>query len=236
MERDQLKAWLEEGLSLPQIGALVGRDPSTVGYWVQKYGLVANGNAKYSPRGGLTLEQLEPLVNEGATLKEIAEYLNRSISTVRYWLSRYGLRTNGHRRHRPAFRLADEAGLSRVLAECSRHGLVEFVKRGDGGWRCLKCRADDVVNWRRRMKARLMREAGGKCSLCGYSRYQGALQFHHLDPSSKEFTISRGGVTRAFKELRAEAQKCVLLCSNCHAEVEAGVASIDAPARVGQAA
>jgi 5-methylcytosine-specific restriction endonuclease McrA len=92
----------------------------------------------------------------------------------------------------------------------------------------VRCRAEDVVNWRRRMKARLIEEAGGQCELCGYRRYQGALQFHHLDPSQKDFTISRGGVTRAFQELRSEAQKCVLLCSNCHAEVEAGVASIDA--------
>jgi 5-methylcytosine-specific restriction endonuclease McrA len=72
------------------------------------------------------------------------------------------------------------------------------------------------------MKARLLKEAGGQCSLCGYSRYRGALHFHHLDPSSKEFTVSRGGVTRAFQELQAEAQKCVLLCSNCHAGVEGG--------------
>jgi hypothetical protein len=48
-----------------------------------------------------------------------------------------------------------------------------------------------------------------------------------LDPSQKEFAISRRGVTRAFEELRAEATKCVLLCSNCHAEVEGGVASVD---------
>jgi hypothetical protein len=231
MERDLLKRWLDQGLSLPQIGKVANRDPSTVGYWVQKHGLVANGNEKYSPRGGLTRDQLEPLVDEGATLGEIAERLDRSTSTIRYWLSKYGLKTEGHRRHRPIFRRADKAGLTAVQAECKRHGPVEFVRRGDGGWRCLRCRAENVVNWRRRMKARLMKEAGGQCKLCGYSRYQGALQFHHLDPSSKEFTISRGGVTRAFQELRAEARKCVLLCSNCHAEVEAGVATIDALAR-----
>jgi DNA-directed RNA polymerase subunit RPC12/RpoP len=236
MDRDQLESWLEEGLSLPQIGALTGRDPSTVGYWVQKYGLIANGNGKFSPRGGLTREQLEPLVEAGATLAEMAERLNRSTSTVRYWLSKFGLKTQGPRRHRRVFREADESGLTRLRAECRRHGEVEFVKRGDGGWRCLKCRAENVVNWRRRMKARLMQEAGGRCELCGYRRYQGALQFHHLDPSQKKFTISRGGVTRAFGELRAEARKCVLLCSNCHAEVEAGIASIAAFPRIAEAA
>ena len=38
MDRDLLERYLEEGLSLPQIGALVGRDPSTVGYWVRSTG------------------------------------------------------------------------------------------------------------------------------------------------------------------------------------------------------
>src|SRR4051795_3293880 len=130
MERDQLKQWLDQGLSLPQISELTGRHPSTVGYWVQKHGLVANGNAKFSPRGGLTRDQLEPLVEACATLREIAERLNRSTSTVRYWLSKYGLKADGHRRHRPIFRRADKAGLTRVLAECRRHGTVEFVKGG----------------------------------------------------------------------------------------------------------
>ena len=71
-----------------------------------------------------------------------------------------------------------------------------------------------------------MEEAGGRCQLCGYGRYQGALQFHHLDPTTKEFAISRQGVTRAFAELREEAAKCILLCANCHAEVEAGLSTV----------
>ena len=226
MDRDQLKQWLDEGLSLPQIGALTGRDPSTVGYWIQKHGLVANGRAKYAPRGGLTRDQLEPLVEAGATLQDIVDELDRSAATVRYWLSRYGLKTRRRRRHRPVFEAADEAGLTRVEADCNLHGRTEFVKRPDEGWRCLRCRRSNVVNWRRRAKARLIDAAGGRCQLCGYDRYQGALQFHHLDRAEKRFTISRRGITRAFNELREEAAKCTLLCANCHAEVEAGLVTV----------
>jgi hypothetical protein len=43
VDRDRLKVYLEQGLSLIQIGALENRDPSTVGYWVRKHGLEANG-------------------------------------------------------------------------------------------------------------------------------------------------------------------------------------------------
>jgi hypothetical protein len=72
------------------------------------------------------------------------------------------------------------------------------------------------------VKATLVSEAGGACQLCGYSRWIGALQFHHVDPAEKEFHIALRGVARSLARARAEAQKCVLLCANCHAEVEGG--------------
>jgi 5-methylcytosine-specific restriction endonuclease McrA len=71
-------------------------------------------------------------------------------------------------------------------------------------------------------------EAGGACCVCGYQRYLGALQFHHVDPERKRLGLSRAGVTLSIATLRAEATKCVLLCSNCHAEVEGGVTELPA--------
>ena len=68
-----------------------------------------------------------------------------------------------------------------------------------------------------------MTEAGGACAACGYSRYLGALAFHHVDPTAKRFTLAGEGVTRSLASAREEARKCVLLCANCHAEVEAGL-------------
>ena len=58
------RKWLEEQLaqrkSLLAIGKLAGKDPSTVGYWVKKYGLRANGTDRFSPRGGLGRDRLAP--------------------------------------------------------------------------------------------------------------------------------------------------------------------------------
>ena len=71
-----------------------------------------------------------------------------------------------------------------------------------------------------------MAEAGGECALCGYSHCPAALEFHHLDPATKEFSVSQRGVTRSFERALAEARKCVLLCANCHAEVEGGHRSL----------
>lgn len=109
------------------------------------------------------------------------------------------------------------------MAECPRHGETTFIPRRDSGrWRCLRCRTEAVIRRRQRVKEILVREAGGRCSLCGYDRYVGALAFHHLDRSEKRFGISRLG--SSLGRARAEARKCVLLCANCHSEVEAGFA------------
>ena len=55
-----------------------------------------------------------------------------------------------------------------------------------------------------------------------------ALHFHHVEPANKRFELNANGVSLALATLRAEAQKCVLLCSNCHAEVEDGTAVVPA--------
>ena len=97
-----------------------------------------------------------------------------------------------------------------------------------GRYRCKRCRVEAVNARRRRVKQILVEEAGGACQLCGYERYAGALQFHHIDPAEKTFALSSRGVARSLAKARAEVAKCVLLCANCHAEVEAGVATIAA--------
>ena len=76
------------------------------------------------------------------------------------------------------------------------------------------------------MKEILVAEAGGRCAVCGYDRHVGALQFHHRESSSKMFGLAARGATRSLDAARAEAEKCVLLCSNCHAEVEAAMVKL----------
>jgi hypothetical protein len=235
MDRDQLRVWIEEdGLSLPQIGALVGRDPSTVGYWVAKYGLVANGRDKYAPRGGLKREQLEPLVDQGATLEEMAQGLERSTSTIRHWLNRCGLKTKGRRGPRARV-LRDRVeetlrqGCHTLRADCPHHGHTEFAIVGSyRRLQCKRCRSEAVARRRRRVKQILVEELGGRCALCGYDNCVSALEFHHLDPAAKSFGLAERGVTLGIDRIREEARKCVLLCATCHAEVEAGVATLPA--------
>lgn len=221
MGRDVLVDLLGRGFSLDAIAARVGRSPSTVSYWLKRHGLQANGADRYSAKGGLTREQLEPLVGGGLSVREIAGALQTSPSMVRRWLARHGLQTRSAR-NRAESRAAIQRGDRRVLLACVRHGEVDHVLEGRGSYRCTRCRAEQVVAHRRRVKRLLIAEAGGCCKLCGYDRCVAGLQFHHLDPADKEFHLSLRGVTRSLAEIRREAAKCVLLCATCHAEVEVG--------------
>jgi hypothetical protein len=83
-----------------------------------------------------------------------------------------------------------------------------------------------VTRRRRKLKEILVREAGDRCAACGYDRWVGALQFHHRDGEVKEFGLAARGFTRSLETVRREAAKCILLCANCHSEVEAGIVKV----------
>lgn len=219
-------------MSLEAIGNEVGKHPSTVSYWLKKHGLAPAGAEKYARRGPLCPDRLKSLVDSGATLAEMAEQLDRSVSAVRYWLSQYQIRSPN--RTGPRRRCGD--GAKTATFECKRHGITEFVLEGRGHYRCKRCRSAAVIKRRRVVKQMLVEEAGGACALCGYRRWLGALHFHHVDPRCKEFQIGQAGHARSLARCRAESRKCVLLCANCHAEVEGGFATLpEAYARVSRA-
>lgn len=227
MEKAFLERCLARGMTLREIAAKADRAPSTVSYHLKRHGLTANNAGPQANRGAIPRPVLAGMASQGRSIRAMAERLDRSAATVRYWLGKYGLTTVGMDARRPEIALARREGRRSVTAPCRHHGATEFVLESRGYYRCLKCRRAGVSAWRRRAKRRLVASAGGRCALCGYDRYPGALQFHHLDPSAKRFAISRQGVTRAMSELQAEAEKCVLLCANCHAEVEGGAAQLD---------
>lgn len=109
-----------------------------------------------------------------------------------------------------------------MMRQCKKHGNVKHFKRPDGSFRCGKCASEWVVASRVNKKEKLVKLFGGGCELCGYKSYTGALDFHHRDSSKKSFTLSVKGLCYSWETILKEAKKCVLLCKNCHAEVEAG--------------
>ena len=67
---------------------------------------------------------------------------------------------------------------------------------------------------------------GGKCSICGYEKCPEAMEFHHPEPTKKDFGISSKGYTRGWEKVKKELDKCVMLCANCHREVHANAAFV----------
>lgn len=222
MTEDWLSEQLSAGRSIESIAREVGKDPSTVGYWVRKHGLVSAHAKNHAARGRLESDILEALVAEGLTQRDIAAAVERSPSTVRHWLKEYGLATSRER----AKVLVGEPGDEEQIRSCPRHEETAHRRRIGSGYRCVRCRSEAVASWRRRVKRRLVIDLGGRCVLCGYGRHAAVLHFHHLDPATKRFGIGSRGLGRAWTDLRSEAAKCVLLCSTCHAEVELGVATL----------
>jgi hypothetical protein len=222
------KAWLAEqleaGASIEAIAREVGRDPSTVSYWVRKHGLTSAHAERHAARGPTDRELLGEIVSCELSIRDMADVLERSPASIRHWLRKHGLETARAARLRVR-RTALPLDAARDLRMCPDHGPTPFVLDRDGYRRCRKCRVDSVVRRRARVRSMLSAEAGGACVLCGFDTHPGALQFHHVDPGQKSFTI-RNGDTRSLERMRQEASKCVLLCANCHAEVEAGAADV----------
>ena len=173
-------------------------------------------------------DELERRIAAGESIRSIARATGSSPTNVRHWLARYGLRTRLAARRDAR----TDASLQAVEMHCIHHGVTRFHRWGDR-YRCGRCNSEAVSHRRRRIKQALVAEHGGACVLCGYSRHVGALEFHHLDPSSKEFSLGHAGVTRSLAKARAEASKSALLCANCHAEVEAGIVSVATERRAG---
>ena len=82
--------------------------------------------------------------------------------------------------------------------------------------------AEAVSKHRQKRKNQLVKIIGGKCCVCGYSKAISALEFHHLNPSQKEYQLSSGNC-RSIQEDLKEAKKCILVCSNCHKEIHQGL-------------
>ncbi len=107
--------------------------------------------------------------------------------------------------------------------QCGCGRIYEYDRKKRGGHLRTKCNSC-ISNYRRaEKKKRAVEYKGGKCQKCGYNKCIRALEFHHRDRSTKSFEIGQD-LCRSWVLLKAELDKCDLLCSNCHAEEESLIA------------
>lgn len=102
--------------------------------------------------------------------------------------------------------------------DCKRKEITEEEKR-------LK-NYQHVKYFRNKIKERAVEYKGGKCVICEYDRCIKALEFHHTDPKEKDFTLG-SNTNRAWEKVKAEIDKCVLVCANCHREIHDGMITLD---------
>lgn len=108
-----------------------------------------------------------------------------------------------------------------MQANCPIHGTTRYSFNTDrGGHYCVRCYSAQRKRERRaEIKHKAIKYKGGSCAKCGYDADISALEFHHVDPSAKEFNISKHALGKPWKEVKQELNKCILLCANCHREV-----------------
>ena len=161
------------------------------------------------------------LAYSGLTIRAIAEHIGCSPTNVRHHLKKNGISTLGLRREK-----------EKAEKHCPRcdttKALDQFYTRrsSEPSTYCKACSVGEAMDRQARFKQACVDYKGGVCLTCGYHECLAALEFHHLDPTQKDFAISRGRGYAFTAKVKDELDKCVLLCCRCHREVHAGVRNI----------
>lgn len=112
------------------------------------------------------------------------------------------------------------------IKECKRCNTQKpkeefYVRRDRKGLStyCIECTKAQTLDRQREFKRQCVEYKGNKCEKCGYCKSLSALQFHHIDPTKKDFTIANKNKTKFSDLIKQELDKCLLVCANCHAEI-----------------
>ena len=141
----------------------------------------------------ITKEEIIQVLSEEWNIKPAADKLGVGYSTLRKYIKEYGIDHNSRKKQ-------------------DRSALFNRTK-----WQSEK-----VTEFRRKRKLDSLEYLGGmKCNRCGYNKPIPAVySFHHIDPSTKDpnFSKMKSNGTK-WEDVKAELDKCIVLCHNCHAEV-----------------
>lgn len=164
-------------------------------------------------------------INENKSIQEIAFELNKSKTTIRYWLSKYELKTNYINLK------CNPTNMTKICPKCKlEKDLTLFHnrrnKKGNSTY-CKSCTTSQTINRQQTFKIKCLEYKGNSCLVCNYNKYYGALEFHHLDPNEKDFSIGSVKLYQFNDNIKKELDKCVVLCSNCHKEVHANLINLN---------
>lgn len=106
------------------------------------------------------------------------------------------------------------------MSKCQWHACSSTSQSYQDKFCSKNCKNKFYVDKRRKeLKILGIEYKGGKCKICGYNKCIASLDFHHEDPTQKEYGISSNGSTISWEKLKIELDKCILLCACCHREL-----------------
>ena len=135
---------------------------------------------------------LRNFIEEGKSFNEISKITDKSLTTVRYWAKKHNIKSNFK-----SFRgqKTKDYGEYRYCPSCKQDCSIDnfYNRRGkkNSSVYCKDCTKKQTVDRMRKLKEQMVQYKGGKCQRCDYDKYIGALEFHHLDPTTKDFNPSQ---------------------------------------------
>lgn len=169
-------------------------------------------------------DRMVDLIQLGYSHRKMSNALNVSESTIRHWLSKYGLKTQNNRygnKNKNVFLTSKKCGLCRVIKP-----LEDFYERKSRNTTigyCKKCTTKYHRDRLERIKVRMIQSKGGKCVRCSLSldeSHYSVFDFHHVNPKEKDINY-KALKHQKWDFIQSELMKCILTCSNCHRMIHA---------------
>ena len=160
--------------------------------------------------------KIQSLIDECFSTHKIANELGLNDGTVRWWIRKL--------RFTPAKNGKLVKG-NKLFKRCPKCNCVKevtseqfYIRDGNKIKCCKLCFLQDFYIKHKGFKQKCVDYKGGKCKKCGYFKCLAAMDFHHLDPSQKDYQISEIR-SKQWEVVKKELDKTILLCRNCHAEL-----------------
>ena len=172
--------------------------------------------------------ELKGYLDRNLSLKQISKESKKCLGSIRHWMKKYGLKPNFANfkgGYKPGQKII---GNDRYCPSCKTYrNINDFYSRRKTNCTgyCKNCMCRRTTARQRKLKTLMIEYKGGRCQSLncstpgGYNRSINGFDFHHLDPTKKEFTLSQIRLCRMNDKIKEELDKCLLLCANCHREV-----------------
>ena len=171
--------------------------------------------------------KLTEMLESGMSMNDIAKKEKKGLTTIRYWCNKFDVKSN-----HTSFKNGSPNLKLHKCENCRETDSSKF--NGHKKSKCKRCQNSSntktypkLKEWRKNTKLKLVEGFGSICSCCGLIDAPLVYDFHHLNPSEKDFSLS--SKVKSWDVIVNEANKCIMLCSHCHRKIHSGLVEIINP-------